>query len=75
MKHLQYEHQHDLTEARAQGLVALKLAQDEHIDQERELLRDKRELKMKQKEDEIAHLDQYKDIKMVFISLFFHTYF
>lgn len=65
VKHLQYEHQHDLTEARAEGLVALKLAEDEHIGQERELLRDKRELKLKNIDAEVSYLDQLKSIKMV----------
>lgn len=62
---MEYEHQHDLTEARAEGLVALKLAQDEHLEQERELLRDKRELKLKNRENETTYLDQLKGIKMV----------
>lgn len=71
VKHLQYEHQHDLTEARAQGLVSLKLAQDEHIQQEREYLSDKRDLKLKAKENEDVALDKEKSIKMVVKCIFY----
>lgn len=65
MKHLQYEHQNDLTEAKAEAMVSLKLAQDDHTEQERELLRDKRELKSKIREQDMATQDQIKALKMV----------
>ncbi|KAF2883120.1 hypothetical protein ILUMI_23061 [Ignelater luminosus] len=45
-------------------MVSLKLAQDEHITQERELLRDKRELKKQLREQEISHQDQMKLLKL-----------
>lgn len=62
---MQYEHQNDLTEARTEALVSLKLAQDDHTSQERELLRDKRELKQKEREQELANQDQMKGLKLV----------
>nr|CAH7717294.1 unnamed protein product [Callosobruchus chinensis] len=60
VKHLQYEHQNNLTEAKAEALVSLKNAQDEHSQQERELLRDKKSLKSHGREQELAHQDQTK---------------
>lgn len=46
-------------------MVSLKVAQDEHIAQERELLRDKRELKKQLREQEISNQDQMKSLKLV----------
>lgn len=48
-------------------MVSLKLAQDDHTEQERELLRDKRELKSKIREDELSNQDQIKALKLVFL--------
>ncbi|XP_060526685.1 dynein regulatory complex subunit 4 [Cylas formicarius] len=64
VKHLQYEHQNDLTESKAEALVSLKVAQDEHAAQERELLADKKHLKRRIREMEDAHRDQIKNLKM-----------
>lgn len=72
VKHLQYEQQLDLTDARTDGLRALKTAQDEHAEQEREFLRDKRLLKIKSNDNECDFRDNVKTIKMVFI---FHFVF
>ncbi|KAK9712535.1 Growth-arrest specific micro-tubule binding [Popillia japonica] len=66
VKHLQYEHQNNLTECKAEAMVSLKLAQDDHTEQERELLRDKRELKSKIREDELSNQDQIKALKLQF---------
>ena len=65
VKHLQYEHQNNLTEAKAEALVSLKMAQDDHAEQERELLRDKRELKAQVKEQDLTTQDQIKSLKLV----------
>lgn len=60
-----YEHQNNLTEAKADAMVSLKLAQNDHLDQEKQLLRDKRELKNKLRETEIGTQDQVKGLRMV----------
>lgn len=65
VKHLQYEQQTLLTEAKAEAMVSLKMAQDAHIEQEKELLRDKRELKYKGREQEVACSDSIKNLKLV----------
>ncbi|KAJ8977985.1 hypothetical protein NQ317_004529 [Molorchus minor] len=64
VKHLQYEHQSDLTDNKAQSLVSLKTAQDEHTAQERELLRDKRDMKAAMREQETSHQEQTKALKL-----------
>lgn len=50
--------------------MSLKLAADDHKEQERELLRDKRELKSRIREDEISNQDQIKALKLVRISIY-----
>lgn len=65
VKHLQYEHQNNLTEAKADALVSLKMSQDDHVEQEKELLKDKRNLKSMLREQELAHEDQVKALKLV----------
>lgn len=65
VKHLQYEHQNDLTECKGDALVSLKKAQDGYTEQEKALLRDKKNLKMLMREQETAHEDQIKSLKMV----------
>lgn len=65
VKHLQYEHQLNLTDAKAEAMVSIKLARDDHAVQERELLRDKRELKAKSREQEMANQDHIKNLKLV----------
>ncbi|CAG9831720.1 unnamed protein product [Diabrotica balteata] len=63
VKHLQYEHQNNLTECKAESLVALKQAQDEHAVQERELLEDKKSLKALMREQELSNQEQIKSLK------------
>lgn len=65
VKHLQYEHQNSLTECKAQALVSLKTAQDEHTEQEKELLRDKKNFKNNLREQENAYEDQIKNMRIV----------
>ncbi|KAF7410206.1 hypothetical protein HZH68_004587 [Vespula germanica] len=64
VKHLMYEHQTNLSETKADHLVALKLAQDDHISQENELIRDKKELKKAQREQEVARLNEMHELKL-----------
>lgn len=65
VKHLMHEHQSNLSENKADHLVALKLAQDDHNAQENELIRDKIELKKLQKEQELAHVGVIRALKLV----------
>lgn len=65
LKHLMYEHQTNLSESKAEHLVALKLAQDDHVAQENELIQDKTELKKMQKEQELAYMNEIRALKLV----------
>ncbi|KAL6420028.1 hypothetical protein ACFW04_011001 [Cataglyphis niger] len=64
VKHLMYEHQANLSENKAEHLVALKLAQDDHVAQENELIKDKTQLKKTQKEQELAYMNEIRALKM-----------
>ena len=64
VKHLLYEHQNNITELKAESSIALKRAQEEHRLQESELRKDKRSLKVANKEQELAHEDADKDLRM-----------
>ncbi|XP_055912077.1 dynein regulatory complex subunit 4 [Eupeodes corollae] len=64
MKHLQYENSTKIGEVRAEAMTQLKLAQEEHVRQEQELLDDKRELKnLLREKDETTDL-QLQQLKM-----------
>lgn len=65
VKHLMYEHQSNLSETKAEHMVALKMAQDDHTVQENELINDKKDLKKMYKEQEIARLDEIRELKLV----------
>lgn len=60
-----YEHHTNLSETKAEHMVALKLAQDDHNDQENELIKDKKELRKIQKENELAHINEIRLLKLV----------
>lgn len=64
IKHLQYEHQNDLTECKTQSVVTLKEAADNFHDQEKELLKDKRTLKAELKENELGYQDLTKSFQL-----------
>jgi len=51
---------------KAEGTVALKLAQDENRGSELELRKDKRTLKVELKEQQLAHEDVIKNMKKVY---------
>lgn len=74
---MQYEHQNSLTECKAEALVSLKKAQDDYSEQERELLKDKKELKELNREQELAHQEQIRALKLVFTNIImcFRLYF
>ncbi|XP_046748965.1 dynein regulatory complex subunit 4 [Diprion similis] len=64
VKHLMYEHQSNLSETKAEHMVALKMAQDDHTLQENELIKDKKELKRMRKEQEMAQVDEIRELKL-----------
>ncbi|XP_029155149.1 dynein regulatory complex subunit 4-like [Nylanderia fulva] len=64
VKHLMYEHQTNLSENKAEHLVALKLAQDDHVAQENELIKDKTDFKKMQKEQELAYMNEIRALKL-----------
>jgi len=63
VKHLLYEHQNEITEAKYDGELTLKLAQDDHRKNEAELKQDRRSLKLDLKEMELSHGDYLKSLK------------
>lgn len=65
MKHLQYEHQNNIAELKAEAMISLQNAQDDHTDQENELLRDKKDLKKKLRDQELSNQDEIKVLKLV----------
>lgn len=65
VKHLLYEHQNNLTELKAEGTVAMKLAQKDHRSQETELRKDMRTLKVELKEQELANEMVVKNLRLV----------
>ncbi|XP_066100297.1 dynein regulatory complex subunit 4 [Saccopteryx bilineata] len=64
VKHLLYEHQNHLTEMKAEGTVAMKLAQKEHRTQEGSLRKDVRALKVELKEQELASEVVVKNLRL-----------
>lgn len=64
MKHLQYENQSKIGEMRAEMMTQLKLAQEDHAIQERELFNDIRELKQVCREKDEFNELQIQQIKM-----------
>ncbi|KAG7190574.1 hypothetical protein KM043_006666 [Ampulex compressa] len=64
VKHLMYEHQTNLSEFKAEHMVALKMAQDDHVAQENELVRDKKDLKKTQRQQEVAHINEIRALKL-----------
>lgn len=64
LKHLMYEHQTNLSETKAEHMVALKLAQDDYLAQENELYEDKKDLKKIQKDQELAHMNEIRALKL-----------
>jgi len=64
VKHLLYEHQNNLDELKTESMIALKRGQEIHRMQEMELRKDKRVLKVINKEQELAHEDADKDLRI-----------
>ncbi|XP_053304482.1 dynein regulatory complex subunit 4 [Spea bombifrons] len=64
VKHLLYEHQNNISELKAEGSVAIKLAQKDHHSQEATLWKDMRGLRVELKEQELANEMVVKNLKM-----------
>lgn len=60
IKHLLFEHQAEATEARTEGQIAVKLAQESHRGSEKEMKGDRRDLKAVLREMEVSHEDYLK---------------
>lgn len=73
VKHLLYEHQNNIAELKAEGSVALKLAQDVHGGKELDLRKDKRALKVELKEQELSHEEVIKSLKKVSLVVIIFT--
>ncbi|XP_061729626.1 dynein regulatory complex subunit 4 [Cydia pomonella] len=65
IKHLKYEQQAAAAALRAENLVALKAAKEEHGEQELELLNDKRALRKEIKEKQLAAQDELRRAKLM----------
>lgn len=64
LKLVQYDHELNLTESRAETLVLLKEAQDDYAKQERDLLQDKRDLTKLIEEQELSYEAKMKAVKL-----------
>lgn len=64
MKYLQFENQNKISEIRAEAMTQLKIAQEDHVQLEMELLSDKRELRKLLRENDETHEMQLQQLKM-----------
>lgn len=65
VKHLLFEHQNNISDLKADNVCSLKLAQEDHREEEKKLRKDKRALKVTLKEEELSHEDIIKNLKKV----------
>ncbi|XP_022345957.2 dynein regulatory complex subunit 4-like [Crassostrea virginica] len=63
VKHLLFEHQNNISDLKADNVCSLKLAQEDHREEEKKLRKDKRALKVTLKEEELSHEDIIKNLK------------
>ncbi|XP_009978607.1 PREDICTED: growth arrest-specific protein 8, partial [Tauraco erythrolophus] len=64
VKHLLYEHQENLTEAKVEGILSMKRAQKDHWTQEMTLWKNTRSLKVELKEKELADNGMVKSMSL-----------
>ncbi|XP_023646085.1 dynein regulatory complex subunit 4 isoform X1 [Paramormyrops kingsleyae] len=64
VKHLLYEHQNNIAELKTEGVLTSKVMQKEHGNQENELRRAMRALKVDYKEQELGHENLVKSLKL-----------
>jgi growth arrest-specific protein 8 len=69
VKHLLFEQQNKFTEVKAESSAALQIERDENRVSEYELRKDKRDLKIELKEQELAHEEMIKNMRKVNILL------
>lgn len=62
-----------MSNVKVERMVALKMAQDEYTAMENELLKDKNSLKTKLREQELAHQEVVRQLKMVNVLCSFAT--
>ena len=65
VKHLLYEHQNNMSELKAKNMIALKLASDEHNDDEKELWKQKQALLVVNNERQMQHEMAMKQLELV----------
>ncbi len=65
MKHLLYEQQNNIGELKAETLAELKVAQETHNDAENTMWKEKRELKVQMKDQELAQQEVIRNLKKV----------
>ncbi|KAF7699371.1 dynein regulatory complex subunit 4 [Silurus meridionalis] len=64
VKHLLYEQQNSITELKSEGVVAIKLLEKEQADQENELRKGLRSLKIDLREKELSNENHIKNLKL-----------
>ena len=71
MKHLLYEQQNNIAELKAETIAELKVAQEAHNDAENTMWKEKRELKVQMKDQELAQQEVVRNLKKVWLALIF----
>lgn len=66
LKHFLYEHHQEIADLRADGLMSVKMAQEDFAEQETALLTDKKALKEKLVEQQKEHLEEIRTLSMQF---------
>lgn len=69
LQNTMYEQQLKLIELQAEGMVGLKLEQDNYTKREEQLLQDKRDLQHLLKEQEILTQDRIRKLKLVRVQI------
>ena len=70
MKHLLYEQQNNIAELKAETIAELKAAHEAHNETENTMWKEKRELKVQMKDQELAQQEVVRNLKKVS-----HVYF
>lgn len=65
VKHLMYEHQNNLTEAKADTIVALKIAEDDHSNDNQHEWKQRQLLLSEANEKQVKHEASIKQLKLV----------
>jgi hypothetical protein len=65
VKHLLYEHQNNLAQLKSEAQLESKVSEEHNEDSKLELRKEKRNLKISMKEQELAHEDVIRNLKKV----------